>query len=64
MPALDPLLGADIIARLPVEVRLAVEACIAELAKLDLEGWRIALACLLAEFQLAELRAGKRQRPP
>ena len=43
--------------------RLAVEACIAELAKLDLGGWRIALACLLAEFQLAELRAGKRQRP-
>jgi hypothetical protein len=28
-----------------------------ELVEFDLEGWRIAVACLLAEYQLAELRA-------
>jgi hypothetical protein len=56
MPALDPR-SAEIIARLPPEVRDAVRACLTDLADLDLEGWRIALACLLAEYQIAEARA-------
>jgi hypothetical protein len=57
MLAPDGFPGADIVNRLPVEVRDAVLACLDELLKLDLEGWRVALACLLAEFQLAEAQA-------
>jgi hypothetical protein len=57
MLAPNTLPGADVINRLPVEVRAAVLACIGELVALDLEGWRIGLACLLAEFQLVEARA-------
>jgi hypothetical protein len=60
MLAPDTLPGADVINRLPIDVRAAVLACLEELAELDHEGWRIALACLLAEFQIAELRAGAR----
>jgi hypothetical protein len=61
MLAPDDLPGADIINRLPAEVRAAVLACLNELSALDLEGWRIAVACLLAEFQLAEFRAQRRR---
>jgi hypothetical protein len=57
MLAPDNLPGADIINRLPIEVRAVILACMNELAALELEGWRVALACLLAEFRLAEARA-------
>jgi hypothetical protein len=61
MPSLADCSSPDILARLPVPARVAIEACMAELVRLDLENWRVTLACLLAEFQIAEQRAAQRR---
>jgi hypothetical protein len=63
MPTLADFSSPDILARLPQPAQSAIKACMAELVALDLENWRITLACLLAEFQLAERRAAARGRP-
>jgi hypothetical protein len=63
MPSLADCSSPDIIARLPAPARVAIAACMAELAKLDLENWRITLAALLVEFEIAERRAAEHRRP-
>jgi hypothetical protein len=61
MPTLADFSSPDVLNRLPAPARAAIEACMAELVALDLENRPIMLACLLAEFQLAERRAAARR---